>query len=600
MAGIRRSLTILVCLAAAAAVFAPCLTAPFLVDDVLSVPGNPSLRTLWPPWSMLAAPWENPLAGRPVVNVSFALNRAVTGLAPWGFHVVNLGLHVLNGWLLFAVVRGSLALPAAPPARLCNADLLALAAAVLWLVHPLNTEVIAYVTQRTEILMATFYLATLLAAIHGWAGGRRWIAAATAACMLGTLCKESMVTAPLAVVLHDLAFSGLRPAAVWRRRRWLYAGLATSWIVLAAVMASGPRSGSVGFGRGISPWDYLLTQGWAVGRYLFLAVWPERLLVDYGDLPRTAVADWLPGGSVVLALVGVATLTWRRSPPLSFAILACLLALGPTSSIVPIVTEVGAERRMYLSLAPLVAGGVCLVDQACGRLVGLGLSRSGAGILLAVILAGWGAGLGTRTWQRSADYLDPVRLWESAVAILPDNARSHSNLAAALVHAGRDDTAEAAARRAIELSDRAVFARATLATILVRQGRAAEALELARAYVSERPSATSWFQLGNLLRRTGDDAAAIRAYEQVLDYDPRHTDALNNLAALVSRTAPAEALPHLQAVLEIDPNHDQAYCNLGNVYLRLGRLAEAERCYRTALQLNPANPQARRGLDGLR
>jgi Flp pilus assembly protein TadD len=217
-----------------------------------------------------------------------------------------------------------------------------------------------------------------------------------------------------------------------------------------------------------------------------------------------------------------------------------------------------------------------------------------------VILAGWGVALGIRTWQRSGDYLDPVRLWESAVAILPDNARSHENLAAALVHAGRDDTAEAAARRAIELSDRAVFARATLATILVRQGRAAEALELARAYVSERPCATSWFQLGNLLRRTGDDAAAIRAYEQVLDYDPRHTDALNNLGALVSRAAPAAALPHLQAVLEIDPNHDQAYCNLGNAYLRLGKRAEAERCYRTALQLNPANPQARRGLEGLR
>jgi len=549
---------------------------------------------------MLAGPWETPRAGRRVVNVSFALTRAVPGLAPWGSQVVNLGLTVLNGWLLFAVVRGSLALPAAPPSRLCDADLLAFAAAVLWLVHPLNTEVIAYVTQRTEILMATFYLATLLAAIRGWAGGWRWIAAAAAACMLGMLCKESMVTAPLAVVLHDLAFSRLPAAALWRERRWLYAGLATSWVVLAAVMFGGPRSGSVGFGRGMSPWDYLLTQGWAVGRYLWLTLWPERLLVDYGDLPRTAVADWLPGGIAVLALLCVAVLAWRRSRPLSFAILACLLALGPTSSIVPIVTEVGAERRMYLSLAPLVAAAVCLVDQACGRLVGLGLSRRGGGILLTVILTGWGIALGARTWGRSGDYLDPVRLWESAVAILPDNARSHSNLAAALVHAGRDDTAEAAARRAIELSDRAVFARATLATILVRQGRAAEALELAREYARERPCATSWFQLGNLLRRTGDDAAAIRAYEQVLTYDRRHADALNNLGVLVSRTAPAAALPHLQAVLEIDPNHDQAYCNLGTVYHRLGRLAEAERCYRTALQLNPANPQARRGLDGLR
>lgn len=588
------------CLAAAAAVFSPCLTAPFLMDDVLSVPGNPSLRTLWPPWSMLAAPWENPLAGRPVVNVSFALNRAATGLDPWGFHVVNLALHVLNGWLLFVVVRRSLALPAAPPGRLCDADLLALATALLWLVHPLNTEVIAYVTQRTEILMATFYLATLLAAIRGWSGGPWWTAAAAAACMLGMLCKESMVTAPLAVVLHDLAFSGLRPAAVWRHRRGLYAGLAAGWLVLAAVMATGPRSGSVGFGRGISPWDYLLTQGWAVGRYLFLAVWPERLLVDYGDLPRTDIGDWLPGGIAVLALLSVAAAAWRRSPPLSFAVLSCLLALAPTSSIVPIVTEVGAERRMYLPLAPLVAAAVCLVDQACGGLVARGLPRRTGSVILAVILVGWGVALGARTWQRAGDYLDPVRLWESAIMILPDNARSHSNLAAALVHAGRDDDAEAAARRAIDLSDRAVYARATLATILVRQGRTAEALELPRAYVRERPSATSWFQLGNLLRRTGDDAAAIRAYEQVLAYDPRHTDALNNLGVLVARTAPAAALPHFEAVLAIDPNHDDAYCNLGSVFLRLGRPAEAERCYRTALQLNPANPHARRGLDDLR
>jgi hypothetical protein len=233
-------------------------------------------------------------------------------------------------------------------------------ATLLWMAHPLNSEAVNYVSQRTESLMALFFLLTFYCAMRDW---RPW---AIAACALGMACKESMATAPLIVMLYDRIFVFDSWKQMMRARRGFYLGLASTWIVLALLLSSTPRT-SVGFDAGTSPIVYLWNQCEMIARYLWLAVWPRALVVDYG-LPRPlSFGDVLPQAALVVALGVVTVVALVRWPKAGFLLAWFFVTLGPTSSIVPIATEVGAERRMYLPLMALVMLVVSTVDVAARK-----------------------------------------------------------------------------------------------------------------------------------------------------------------------------------------------------------------------------------------
>jgi protein O-mannosyl-transferase len=340
----------------------------FVLDDVGSIVENRHIREWWRLGGLLMPERELPVAGRPLVNVSFAINYALGGLNVAGYHAWNVAVHLGCALLVFGIVRRTL--------RLGSLDVwlggrsldLAFAIALLWALHPLNTEAVDYVTQRTETMMGLFYLLTMYASVRAarsasWKG---WPIVAVGSCAAGMACKESMVTAPAMVVLYDCVFifKSMKDAI---RARWrLYGGLAATWVVLALLLASGPRIHSAGFSAGVSPWTYLLNQTVMMVRYLRLAVWPNSLVVNYGwPLPLT-LADVVPQAVMVVALLGATIAALIRRPPLGFLGASFFITLAPTSSVVPIATEVGAERRMYLPLIPLVVltvvGGVYVWD----------------------------------------------------------------------------------------------------------------------------------------------------------------------------------------------------------------------------------------------
>jgi protein O-mannosyl-transferase len=263
----------------------PAFSAPFLLDDRIAILNNAQIRTLTPLSSALSAPRDTPVAGRPLVNLSFAINYAADALNPRGYRMTNLAIHLVAGLLLFGVIRRTLLLPKLSRRFGNRAPVLAFAAALLWTLHPLHSEVINYVTQRTESMMGLCYFATLYCSVRALAErGIGWTVSAVLSCAAGMLCKESMVTAPLAVVLIDrvLVFDSWREAFTARWR--LYGGLAATWLVLVGLLAGSPRS-SAGFGSGISPWVYLLNQTRMIVQYLKLAAWPRGLVLDYG-LPQ--------------------------------------------------------------------------------------------------------------------------------------------------------------------------------------------------------------------------------------------------------------------------------------------------------------------------
>jgi len=233
--------------ATAFALYANTLSAPFVFDDDHAIVINEQIRHI----STSLSPTErgSPLAGRPLVSLTFAVNYALGGLDPRGYRITNVAVHVVCALLLFALVRRTLSASAAPRG---TADLAAFAIALIWMVHPLVTEPIDYVSQRTELMMGAFFLATLLS-------GRSTLS--VLCCALGMACKETMVVAPLVVMLYDRAFRFESFGAAFRQHGRYYAALCATWIVLAALMWSAPRGDSAGFaGASVSPWDYLLNQ----------------------------------------------------------------------------------------------------------------------------------------------------------------------------------------------------------------------------------------------------------------------------------------------------------------------------------------------------
>lgn len=340
--------------------YANSLSGPFVLDDAASIVENLQIREWWRLSGVLFPERELPVAGRPVVNASFALNYALGGLDVRGYHIWNIAVHLVCTLALFGIVnRTLLKLDVAARFNGKPADV-AFAVSLLWALHPLNTEAVDYLTQRTETMMALFYLLTLYASIRaaGASAWKGWPIVAVVCCGLGMGSKESMVTAPLTVLLYDRVFVFRSTREAIRARRRLYAGLACTWLVLVGLLWSGPRSHSAGFSTDISPWTYLLNQAVMVARYLRLAVWPRALVVNYGWPRPLTLSDVWPQAVLVVALMGATILALRRTPPIGFLGAVFFMTLAPTSSIVPIATEVGAERRMYLPLIPLVVLGV--------------------------------------------------------------------------------------------------------------------------------------------------------------------------------------------------------------------------------------------------
>ena len=509
-----------------------------------------------------------PTAGRPVTALTLLLDlRAAPPERPGEppppelRHAVSLGLHLATGLLLFALLARTLGrLPPFRPA----ATGLAFASALLWLVHPLQTGAVVYVSQRSEVLVSFFILLTLLLAERAASGShaRAWSAAAVASCWLAVGSKEVAAVTPLLVLLHDRAFLAGSFRAAWRRRRGLYLGLLSSWIGLAALLATDPRPDSVAWQQhGITPLNYLLTQAGALFTYLRLCLWPHPLLLDYGWplVPVASARDLLtqlprygPSLAGALALVGLTGWAVVRRPRLGFLLAWPLILLAPSSSLVPINTEILAEHRMYLPLAALTTGSVVAAWRLGGWLSRrLGLSRAGVWGLGACALAACALVLGGLTRARTALYGSEIAVWEQNLEETPDNPRVLINLGTALDRAGRRSEALLRLEQAVEAS---------------RQIRIPEKPYLGWALA----------KVGELYHRLGDSPRAIAFLQEAIQVDPGVADAYLALGSeLAGQGRLQEALQVQRAALAIDPAFGKARWNAAALLLRLGRLAEA-------------------------
>ena len=623
--------------------------APFVFDDIPAIVDNLTIRHLGDLKQVLLAGQEHGLtvSGRPVLNLSLALCYAVSGTDVWSYHALNLLIHVLAGLTLFGIVRRTLVLWGNRAEGAGGRDvgrpgadgtLLAFTVALLWILHPLQTEAVTYLVQRAESLMGLFYLLTLYCFIRGAEAGRprsrRWFALGVAACLLGMATKEVMATAPLMVLLYDRTFVGGSFREAWRRHGRFHLALAATWLVLALLVAStgSNRGGTVGFNLGVSPSVFWLTQFEAVARYLKQAFWPHPLIFEYGVI-TAGFWDAAPYALVVLPLVAATLVALVRRPVAGFLGAWFFAILAPTS-VVPGTIQMIVEHRMYLSLAAVAAGVVVGFRAALDRWErpAAGVAprrRSWAALLPCLVLA---LPLGLLTERRNALYGDDLALWQQTVTVSPASAKAQGGLGAALLERnrprealhrflialaldpkepsthynvglacaalGRMPEAVARCREAIRINPRFSSAHYELGFALLVLNRLPEALaELAEAVRLAPTLPVAHYEWGVALAKSGRLTDAVDQYQAALRLKPDLIDAECDLgSALYQLDRAPEAVACFQRALQANPGLAAVHFNLGLALARIGRTDQATAEYAEAVRLDPAQAMAQYNL----
>jgi tetratricopeptide (TPR) repeat protein len=608
------------------AAYAGGLQGAFVFDDLDSISANPTIRELS---TSLAPPEGATVSGRPFLNLTLAANYAASGLNPAGYHALNLAIHAASALLLFGIVRRALGTGAVVAGLSRDRTPVALAAALLWALHPLQVESVEYVIQRAESLMGLLYLLTLYAFIRYAAGGKvapAWGGVSFGACLLGMGTKEAMATAPLMVFLYDRTFISGSFSAAWRRRKGLLSMLAACWVPLAVQVATaGGRPGSAGFGSGVPWWAYLLAQFRAVAVYIRLAAWPRPLVGDYGRVLAGSPAV-VAACAALLAMVALVTVVLiLTKPPMGYLGAWFLVILAPSSSIIPVSTEIMALHRMYLPLAALVVIGVLALHAATGG--------GRAFLALVVLLA---AGLALASSRRVRVYATPSAFWSDVALKAPWNAGAWNNLG--LIEEEKGDHAAAMVDygRALEIAPTFATARFNLGRSLLAAGRPADALgqftdalrflpndaaihhqmgkalagegrtgdavrELHESVALDPGRADTWFDLGAVMEQAGYLPGATEAYSRAVRLNPGYPEARLNYGNLLAQAGRVpEAITQYEDDLRLEPGAADVHNNLGGLLAESGRLPEAKAQFAEALRLKPDYAEARDNLEHVR
>jgi tetratricopeptide (TPR) repeat protein len=522
--------------------YGPALRGEFLFDDSylpFLVPG------------IAEAPLSAWLGVRPVLMISYWLNYQSSGLNPYPYHVVNVFLHALSTVLVWVIVRRYLVW--------VNKDsslngLLAIFASLLFLLHPVQTESVAYVASRSEAMSVFFFLAALALYVTRPTDTIGWTRAIPVIMLFGIACtiKEHTVVLPALLVLTDYYFT--TPFKIeGARRNWrLYVPLAVIGALgLAAVVKVLQSATTAGFRVKEFTWyQYFFTQFRSIWLYLRLYVFPVEQNGDYDmQVSRTILDSGAIFGLIgLLALAGLAWRYRREYPLASFGFFGFLLLLAPTSSVVPI-RDLAAERRLYLPF-------ICLLLITVDFLRRWPYSRTAfIGLTAAVSLAA-----GVATYQRSKVWSSALAFWQDTVKKSPHNGRAWFQLAYAQWHAGECQQAVDNYGRVAKLQPANNELLIDWAFALECAGKTEEAIAKMRQAV---PSAHTMATIGMFHAKKG------RAQEA--------------LAAL----AEAEKL---------DPRFDMTYVYRGNVLLSQGHMPAAISEYNRALAINPRNDTAKQAL----
>ncbi|MEW5944667.1 MAG: tetratricopeptide repeat protein [bacterium] len=555
--------TVLLCAAAcalAAAVYVNTLHGDFIWDDVPLVRDNPYIRRTEHLAHLISKSYYDvfgELSYRPLCTLTYFLDYRLWGPEPAGFHATNTALHVLNTLLLFLLA-----------ARLTGTRAAAFTAAAVFAVHPVQTEAVAGITFREDVLCMFFILLAVHFHLNSLSGGRsalRWTAAALVAFALALLSKETAVVLP--AVLPALKFISPRPGGAEVKPRRSIAVLAAAALVylpIRLLLFRNPAEHWVYHGGSL--WLTMKLALAALFRYMELipaigsqcVLYPaERLLA--GGFPFVA------GALVLAAYLAVCALTFRNGG-LSFGIVWFFAFLLPVANIVPI-GVIMAERYLYVPSAGFAVAGALFLESVflrAGRRPGASWKTYVAAVSLVVFA------LAALTVYRNRVWRNERVFWRDAASCSPRSGIAHNNLGLAYLNAGELDAAKAEFERAARLASETpiredryqVFlrARTNLGIVYARQGRHGDAYREFTNVLAAAPGyPNARLNLAALLFERGDFSRAADALEKVLALEPENLSARILLAKALFLNGDAErAGIQCGKVLETDPGNGEA------------------------------------------
>lgn len=586
---------------------------PFIFDDFVYVAGNPKLRSLSSLWP--------PTESRYIGFVSFALDYRIHGLEVFGYHIVNVLIHVVNAFLVFMILASTFKTPALSAINIKKETALAFAflASVIFTVHPLQTQAVSYITQRFASLATLFYLASLFLYIRWRLSGKNVLSAvfilSIAFAFMAQKTKEISFTLPAVIALYEFSFFKGRPGLI-KRILPLVPFMAALLIVPLSIF--GPDIGIVaktpGVGENIRelhvleiktlPWHiYLFTQFRVVVTYLRLLVLPvnQSLYHDYPLYqsffdPSVLISFVFLAAIFIFACYLLARSRKSGSPaPLlaSFGILWFFITLSVESSVIPI-KDVIFEHRLYLPLFGALMVFASAVVHFGEYAVRKGYLKLSIPALLLIVAAVAAVPLSAAAYARNMAWKDELTIWKDVVAKNPFDEFAHTNLAHSYKKAGMIGQALSHYEKAVELNPRSDYVHYNLGLVYLENGRVAEAIaEQKKALEIDPDSQKAHLSLGMAYLGNGLVDSAIEEYMTAVRLNPYDEKAHNNLGnAYLKKGMFQEAINELEAALKINPQNPAFYLNIGLAYESSGQSDMAIRYYRMFIERSPVEYQA--------
>ena len=573
------------------AIYAYSLRGPFVLDDRPNIRHNSHISlSSFSLDSLKEAGFKSPISSRPVANVSFGLNYYFGGYDVFGYHLVNVVIHMITGLLLFLLVKttlllslgatgdASIAKPATTDSvptigwRSLDFSLVSFWTAALWLVHPVQTQSVTYIVQRMNSMAALFFVLSLLLYARGRISQRRrldssrrssihpyvWFAGSLVGGLLALGSKEIAATLPFFILLYEWYFFQDLSLS-WVKRNWIWVVIISIILLMVAVVYLGYHPWDrvlAGYaGRDFTPLQRVLTQFRVVIFYLSLLMWPHpsRLNLEHDVALSTSLFDPVTtvlslgfiAGMLVLGIVLA-----RRQRMLSFCLLWFLGNLVIESSVIGL--ELVFEHRLYLPSMFLILAAVMLFSRYV-RYRWLQVAVLG----LVVLVSAWGTLERNKVWQ------DEVTFYRDCMKKSPNKARAHDGLGFALFKQGQLEEAIARFKESLRLDPGYAPAHNNLGVALIRQEKFSQALY---------------------------------HFQEALRLLPGYVDALNNLNKLENNLRIDARIAEIESKLTAHPSDPLIHYDLANLYSRRDRLGEAKIHYQQTLELDPGHHGALEGL----
>ena len=553
----------------------------YIFDDSATIVENTGIRSFATTLDPSNHPIPLGLYRRDLVRWSLALNYAISGYNTWSYHALNLLIHLAAGSILFYLVCETIAKSCSELQS--HAYLIAFCSALLWLLHPLQTESVTYIIQRLESFSSLWYLLILYCVNRSAneSASRLWQFFAVFSMAAGVYTKEIIVTAPFVALLYDRIFLARSFKEIASKRAVLYVGLFSGIGLLFANYQSYRQLSQSEVRLDLlnmraqpvaTRWQYLSSQPGVILHYIWLALVPVNQCLDYLWPIANDSLEIYGKGFIVLAVIGLGCYLCSRRSAWGFLILSFFFILAPTSSLKPLL--LAFEHRMYLPLACIITGLVALTFLLADRFAAVraqpdhdpaeeDTTSNSSGKLATTIVCILAIALLGLTYERNKVYHSRVSLWRDVTIKRPENPRGWENLGKALHEADANDPrAIESVLKATEINPEYGMAWKNLGTMLMIRGRTDEAaLAFAKGAQLVPDSLYLQEKLAEALANIGRFEAAIQQYEIVKGH---------KLAGEVLKMA--------------------CTTNQGIAYVQLGQHKQAETCFIRAMSIDPTYP----------